>query len=351
MTGPQPSALQPIGLAAGLSESPPPAPPSAPLDLRPMLAALWARRVPLVMCTLGGGSVALLVAFLLPPTFVASVSVLEAQRPGGTSALSQLGVSAEMLGLHAGGSGSNALTYPDVLRSRRLLGALLEQRFRDQKGVEHLLADWLRPGAPSPQRTARATDELRARLDIALDRRTNLLRLSVSDRDPVLAAAIANAACAELQRVVMTAIMTQAGANRRFVEHELDGARRDLARAENALRGFAEGNLRFGNAPRLALEQARLMREVRTQEEIVIALTRQYEIAKVDENRDVPVLNVLDPAVTPAFRSSPKRGMIVALGVLLGLAMGMALQWPALMRTRLVPEAMPAPSERIRAAA
>ena len=318
---------RPIGLAAGLSEPPAETASGAALDLRPLRAALWSERVQLGVYALGSGALALLLAFVLPPTFVASVSVLEAPRSNGASALEQLGMSADLLGLRSGG-GSNALTYPDVLRSRRLLGTLLEQPFRNQQGTLKPLIEWVQSGPSSPQRTSLAIDELRQRLDIALDRRTNLLRVSVSDGDPVLAAAIANAACAELQRVVMTAMMTQAGANRRFIEQQLVGAHRDLSRAENALRGFSEGNLRFGNAPRLALEQARLIREVRTQEEIVIALTRQREMAKVDENRDVPVLNVLDPAVPPAFRSSPNRALMVAIGVLLGLAVGVALRWP-----------------------
>lgn len=328
MNAPHDGLMDPLRLAVGLSEPAAAAEPHAVPDLRGLVAALWARRGRIALFALAGAAIALALAFLLPPTFVAGVSVLEAPRSGGASALDQMGVSAEMLGLRTGGGGNSALTYPDVLRSRRLLGALLEKRFRTADGAEHLLADWVLPGKPGPQRSERAMDRLRKRFDIALDRRTNLLRVSVSDRDPVLAAAVANAACAELQGIVMNAMMTQAGANRRFVGEQLANARRDLSRAENALRGFSEGNLRFGNAPRLALDQARLMREVRTQEEIVIALTRQYEMAKVDENRDVPVLNVLDPAVPPAFRSSPRRGLMTAMGLALGLAMGIALAWP-----------------------
>lgn len=350
MSAIMPDRTRPVGIAVGLADTLHVTTTSSTPGVQPVLRALWRARLALSAFALGGAALALAIALVLPPTFVASVSVLEAPRSGGGSALDQLGMSADLLGLRSGAT-SNALTYPDVLRSRRLLGALLAQRFRNSRGTEKPLVDWIRSGAASPQRTELATDELRRRLDVALDRRTNLLRVSVSDRDPVLAAAVANAACAELQRIVMTAMMTQAGANRRFVEQRLGGARKDLARAENALRGFSEGNLRFGNAPRLALEQARLMREVRTQEEIVIALTRQHEMAKVDENRDVPVLNVLDPAQPPAFRSSPQRGMMVVLGLFLGLALGAALRWPRLRVDALAAEAPGDDSWRERAAA
>ena len=289
--------------------------------------ALWAGRGRLLAGAAIGATLALGLAFVLPPTFVANVAVLEAPRAGGGSALDQLGLQAEMLGIKAGGGGSNALTYPDLIRSRRLLVSLLETPFTDQKGAKAPLIDHVRKGVPSPQRTELAVREMRKRLDISLDRRTNLLRVGVKDSDPVLAAAVANRVCFALQDLLTHAMMTQASANRRFIEERLSGAERDLASAEGALRSFREANRHVDGSPRLMLDQARLLRELRVREEVVIALTRQYEIARVDENRDVPVLNVVDPATPPAFRSAPRRGAMALGGLLLGLAAGAALLW------------------------
>jgi len=328
---PQPGAP---GFPAGILED---AAGDGGLDLRALSAALWTRRLRIGACAFAGAALALGLALVLPPVYVAGVSVLEAPRPGGGAALDQLGLSAEMLGIKAGGASSNALTYPDILRSRRLLEGVLGQSFRDGHGVSRRLIDFLRPGAASPQRSELAVRDLRKRLDISLDRRTNLLRLGVRDRDPVLAAAVANAACASLQDLVVNAMTTQAGANRRFVEARLVGAEHDLAQAEDATRAFRERNLHVDGSPRLALEQGRLLREMRTHEEVVIALTRQYEIARVDENRDVPVLNVLDPAVPPAFRASPRRGAMTACGLLFGLAVGLVAAWPRAARLDVVP--------------
>lgn len=292
------------------------------------VAALWPHRRRLALGVGVGAMIGVALALLLPRTYVATATLLEAPRGGGGSALDQLNLSAEALGLPSRGSSSNALTYPDILRSRRLLGALLEEPFPDARGESRPLRVWLVPGTATPQRTERALDELRSRLDIALDRRTNLLRLGVRDGDPVRAAAVANAACAQLQHVLVHSMTTQAGAQRRFVEERLTEAQRRLARAEESLRGFRESNLR-GSNPRLALEAARLAREARTQEEIVLALTRQHELARVDEQRDVPVLNVLDSAVAPAFASAPRRGVLVVGGLLLGLLAAALSVWPA----------------------
>jgi uncharacterized protein involved in exopolysaccharide biosynthesis len=154
-----------------------------------------------------------------------------------------------------------------------------------------------------------------------------MLRLGVRDHDPALAAAVANAAGSTLQELVMRSMMTQAGANRRFVETRLDKARTELASAENAAERFREDNRHPDDSPRLVMEQGRLLREVRTREEVLIALTREYEMARVDENRDVPVLNVLDVAQPPAFRSWPSRIGMAAGGLLLGFVAGIALAW------------------------
>ena len=295
---------------------------------REILATLWTRRRTIGAWTAGGTALLLVLSFVLPPSYVATVSLLEAPRQNGNSTLDQLGLSAQMLGLKNGGGTTNALTYPDILRSRRLLGGLLASSFPTQRGGRVRLDGYLDRGKPSPQHDETALKELGTRLDIALDRRTNMLRLGVKDRDPVLAAAVANSAAASLQEIVMHALMTQAGANRRFVEERLGTARVELTNSESALEAFRDANRHVDDSPRLLLVQARLMREVRTREEVLIALTREYEMARVDENRDVPVINVLDPAQPPAFRSAPRRGPMTAGGLLLGLAIGAGLAWP-----------------------
>jgi uncharacterized protein involved in exopolysaccharide biosynthesis len=302
------------------------APDAAGPDLRLLARAAWARRGLVSACALGGAGLLLAIAFVLPSQFVADISLLEAPRPGGSSALDQLGLSAQVLGIKSGGGPTNALTYPDILRSRRLVEGLLAARVPLRDGRRVLLEEYLMRGPASPQRTDRAVQKLRERFDIALDRRTNLLRLGVTDHDPVLAAAVANAAATMLQDLVMRSLMTQAGANRRFVETRLAQARIELARAEDALERFRENN-RHPDAPRLLMDQGRLVRDLRTREEVLVALTREYEMARVDENRDVPVLNVLDVAQPPAFRASPRRATMTAAGLLLGLVTGLALAW------------------------
>lgn len=66
-----------------------------------------------------------------------------------------------------------------------------------------------------------------------------------------------------------------------------------------------------GNVPNLGLEYARRMRDVKIQEAVFEQLTKEYEVAKLNEAKDSSTLQVLDDAVVPARKSKPKRSLIV----------------------------------------
>ncbi|MDR3578488.1 MAG: Wzz/FepE/Etk N-terminal domain-containing protein [Oryzomonas sp.] len=68
-----------------------------------------------------------------------------------------------------------------------------------------------------------------------------------------------------------------------------------------------------GNIPALGMEYVRKMRELKTQEAIFEQLTKQYEVAKINEAKDTSSVQVLDEAVVPLKKSKPKRSMIVIL--------------------------------------
>lgn len=64
--------------------------------------------------------------------------------------------------------------------------------------------------------------------------------------------------------------------------------------------------------PRLAVPYADLYRQVRVQESVYELLTQQYEIARIEEAKDVPVVSVIDTPGIPEKKSFPPR-LLVAL--------------------------------------
>lgn len=66
-----------------------------------------------------------------------------------------------------------------------------------------------------------------------------------------------------------------------------------------------------GQISSAGLQYARKLREVKYQETIFEILARQFEAAKLDEAREGNLLQVVDPARRPDYRSGPKRALIV----------------------------------------
>jgi uncharacterized protein involved in exopolysaccharide biosynthesis len=75
--------------------------------------------------------------------------------------------------------------------------------------------------------------------------------------------------------------------------------------------------------PLLGVTYADLYRQTKIQETVYELLTQQYELAKVQEAKEIPTVKVLDAAIVPTKKSFPPRKPIVLLGTMLGLALAM----------------------------
>jgi capsule polysaccharide export protein KpsE/RkpR len=71
--------------------------------------------------------------------------------------------------------------------------------------------------------------------------------------------------------------------------------------------------------PGLGVPYADLYRRVKVQETIFETLTKQYELAKLEEAKETLSVKVLDPANVPEKKSFPPRMLFIALGVFLTL--------------------------------
>ncbi|HPR88755.1 MAG TPA: Wzz/FepE/Etk N-terminal domain-containing protein [bacterium] len=71
--------------------------------------------------------------------------------------------------------------------------------------------------------------------------------------------------------------------------------------------------------PDIGLQYARLYREVKIQEKLLEYILPQYEQAKVQEAKDTPTVQVLDPAPLPIKKSKPKRAIFVIMFALISV--------------------------------
>jgi uncharacterized protein involved in exopolysaccharide biosynthesis len=298
--------------------------PPSEARLETYLPILWSRRLTILLYALAGGVLTALISFLIPPTYQAVTTVIPAIAPDKFTGMGGLTASLEDFGIQTGAKGGNSpMMYPEIVKSRRVLEQVLYQTYPG--GPERSPArviDLIQRSGRGAKRTELGIRQLKRRVDATLDRRTGVLTIRVRAHEPEVAAGIANSLDTLLQDFAIHSFTSQAGENRKFVEGRVTEVRGELNQAEDNLRDFRERNIRIGNAPRLLLEQGRLNRAVREQEEIYLTLRRQYELAKIEERRDVPVINVLDAAVVPSFRISPRRAIMGILGFVIGGTLG-----------------------------
>jgi uncharacterized protein involved in exopolysaccharide biosynthesis len=74
--------------------------------------------------------------------------------------------------------------------------------------------------------------------------------------------------------------------------------------------------------PLLGVRYFDLLRQAKIQESLFESLTKRYEMAKVQEAKEIPTVRVLDPANVPETKASPPRTVIVLIGLLLSIVLG-----------------------------
>ena len=75
--------------------------------------------------------------------------------------------------------------------------------------------------------------------------------------------------------------------------------------------------------PILGVTYADLFRQTKIEETVYELLTEQYELAKVEEAKEIPSVKVLDAAIVPTKKTFPPRTAIIILGSLLGMVLAM----------------------------
>jgi capsule polysaccharide export protein KpsE/RkpR len=65
--------------------------------------------------------------------------------------------------------------------------------------------------------------------------------------------------------------------------------------------------------PRLAVPYANIYRRVRTQEAVFEMLTQQYELARIQEAKEIPIVRVIDAPGIPEKKSFPPRALLAIL--------------------------------------
>lgn len=350
------------------------------------LRQLWNERRLLLRCAIAGLLAATLLAFLIPKLYESTAQLMppDSQSSGNLALLAGLSGSGG-LGMMAGdllGIKSTGALFTGVLRSRTV-----EDRIVDRFDLKKVYGKSLQ---------VKAREKLAERTALSEDRKSGIITLTVSDRDPKRAAAIADAYVEELDTLMARLTTSSAHRERLFLEERLDAVKKELDVAEKDFSQFAsskgaiditaqgkamveaaatlEGQLiaaqseleglkqiyttnnvrvrstqaridelrhqlrRLGgkagdsptntsesasnDAPYPTLRQlpilgvpfADKLRRLKVEEAVFETLTKQFELAKVQEAKEIPSVKVLDAPMVPEHKSFPPRLVIIFLG-------------------------------------
>jgi uncharacterized protein involved in exopolysaccharide biosynthesis len=275
----------------------------------------------LLMLMVIAAALAVGVTFLLPPRYVAETSIL-LDSYSDLSSLLSMAQSSDILpgGILPGQSRKeNGYSYASIVTSRATLSDLLHQQTGRSPGETYL--EVFAPRSGTPQRKMEvALSKLKKTISTRFEQRSGVFQVSVAHRSSAIATGIANLLAAELRRFNTDVRTTRARDAVGFVADRLAEAKQSLNQSENELAAFRSANARIGNAPELLLRQSRLEREVHFNENIYALLSRQYELARIQEKNETPVFTVMDPATEP---TRPHRMSRVLTGIVAGLITGL----------------------------
>lgn len=344
------------------------------VDLTMVFRGIYRRARLIAGITAASAVVALVVSLCLPHYFKAETRILPPQEKGGNLAAQLLGQGgAGLIGLAGGAIGmkSQVGLFVEIMKSRTVLDRIVD-RFNLLKRYEKRFRQ-------------DARNRLLELISAKEDRKSGIIVLTVEDRDPKMAADMANAFVEELKILKGGLAISEAGQRRMFFEDQIRQTKASLSRAEEEFKGFQqrtgmiqvdaqaraiiEGIARLragiamkeveakvlrsyataenpdlqrveeeiralrvelekvetskgkgsdplmasGRVPEMGMEYLRRLRQLKYNETLFELLSKQYELAKLDEARDAGTIQVIDRAIPPERKSRPQVAVIVSV--------------------------------------
>lgn len=354
---------------------------------------LWERRTLLFRVAIIALLLSTLTAFLIPVRYESSAELMPPDQMQGAG----MAMLSALTGSKGSGAGSSLGSLAGDLLGAKNTGALFVGVLQSRTVADRLIEQFQLRHVYRKSKIEDARDKLASRTDISEERKSGILKVTVTDHDAHRAADMARAYVTELDKLVAQVSTSSARRERIFLEGrlqavkiELDAAAKkfsefaskniaidvpaqgramveagallqgQLIAAESELRGLEQiytstnvrvralqariGELRqqlqklggsdapveasnidsiypsIRKLPVLGVTYAELYRDTKIQETVFELLTQQYEMAKVQEAKEIPSVKVLDVPVVATKKSFPNRVLISCGGSILIIA-------------------------------
>lgn len=257
----------------------------------------------------------LILWFVVPSTFEVTVTILPETMTSST--LSSLSGIASAVGVNLN-TGSSVSLYSNLVLSEAVLEPVILDKYRvpGQKDSANLIDIFeIDPVEDYPPATQKRLQFITCYERISeqggilpeMETETGALSIVVTMPAPKLAADVANNLLKSLDDYVRNKRQSAAKNSRIYLEGRVKTVGDSLTMAENELKKFNEQNRLVVQSPQLKLQQDRLQRNVQILSTTYSSLRSQLENAKLEEVKNIPVVNVREYAKDPVVSSGPRR--------------------------------------------
>ena len=133
-----------------------------------------------------------------------------------------------------------------------------------------------------------------------------------------LASLHAQIAAKEVSIEAMRSYSTERNPDVGIAERELASLKDQANRLEQRGHPAGSSDLTFRDVPQAGLEYLRAQHEVQYRQALFDLLIKQYDAARIDEAKEAAIIQVVEPAIEPDQKTSPKRALITIIFCLTG---------------------------------
>ena len=318
-------------------------PASGDIDLVQIIQLIWKKKNTVISFSGLFGFLALVYILVKTPLYTSTITMYPAGDLSSSKAVmgTNLATLAESFGL-AGMSAAPNYNIPDIVTSTRIKKEIVIQGWTTQflnlptNLISYWEIDqdnfnpiqWVRSLFPSGKLSTtqenkfldKAILELEDRISVS-ESGSGLITINVDMEEPQLAADIANYISQFVIDFVSKVQRTNAFKNRVFIEEQLNNASVILKNSERILVTFKNSHPEKMDTAELKMKRMGLMRDIEENQTVYLTLRQQFEIARIDEQKEEILINILDEAHPAVNISKPKRLMTLLIAGFLGFAL------------------------------
>lgn len=274
------------------------------------LTGLFVKRKKWIAVTVGAVVLMVMVIMLLLPNkYKSTATILPSGAVDKMSGLKELAG----FGSFPSTDENSSELFPVILRSHLIRDAVLNKEYsftHQSKPMTLTLAKYFNQDNPDKLREA-----LTRITSVSMDKKNGVISVTVETKYPKFSRDILNQYLGELETFNLHKRRSRAKDNAQYLARQLKEMQRELEQAEDSLEQFQLVNRDWAvsSDPAITKMLSRQQRDIEVKSKTYLFLRQEYEITKLDAQKDVPIVRILDRPSLPTKKSGPHRGLAIVV--------------------------------------